>query len=66
MTRTTRVSRTVALLAMTAAVVGFGAPSGGSAQEATGARWVTAWATSQQAFGRGGGGGGRREASPCG
>ena len=51
MMRTTRVRRIVALLAVTAAVVGFGAASGGSAQEAEGARWVTAWATSQQALG---------------
>jgi lysophospholipase L1-like esterase len=32
-------------------VVGFGAASGGSAQGVEGARWVTAWATSQQALG---------------
>ncbi len=51
MMRTTRVSRIVAFLAVIAAVVGFGAPSGGSAQETEGTRWVTAWATSQQGLG---------------
>ena len=51
MMTTTRVRRRVALLAVIAAVVGFRAVSGGSAQEAEGARWVTAWATSQQALG---------------
>ena len=48
MMRTTRVSRIVAFLAVIAPVVGFGAASGGSAQETEGTRWVTAWATSQQ------------------
>ncbi len=51
MMRTTRVSRIVAFLAVMAAVVGFGAASGGSAQETEGTRWVTAWATSQQGLG---------------
>jgi len=41
----------VALLVVIAVVAGFAAASGGSAQEAEGARWVTAWATSQQALG---------------
>ena len=40
-----------ALFTMIAVVVGFGAASGASAQEATGARWVTAWATSHQTLG---------------
>jgi lysophospholipase L1-like esterase len=51
MTKTTRLNRTIALLAVTTAVFGFGAAPGASAQEAEGARWVTAWATSQQALG---------------
>ena len=53
MMRTTSVRRTVAPLAVIAALVGFGAASGGagSAQEVESARWVTAWATSQQALG---------------
>ena len=49
--KTTRVRRVVALLAATTAVVGFGAAARSSAQDAEGARWVTAWATSQQAVG---------------
>ena len=51
MMRKTSVRRAVTYLAVIAAVVGFGAASGTSAQEAEGARWVTAWATSQQALG---------------
>ena len=50
MMRKTSVRRAVALLAVIAGV-GFGAASRGSAQEAEAARWVTAWATSQQALG---------------
>ena len=49
--RTTKVRRIVAFLAVIVAVVGFVAAPGGSAQETEGARWVTAWATSQQALG---------------
>ena len=51
MMRATRVRRRGVLLAVIAAVVGFGAASRGSAQEGEGARWVTAWATSQQSIG---------------
>ena len=51
MTKTTRLSRVITLLAVIAVMVGFGAAPGASAQEAEGARWVTAWATSQQALG---------------
>ena len=51
MMRKTSVRGAVVHLAVIAAVVGFGGASGGSAQEAEGTRWVTAWATSQQALG---------------
>ena len=51
MMKTTRVRMMVALLAVSA--VGFGAApvDASAAQEAGAARWVTAWATSQQALG---------------
>jgi lysophospholipase L1-like esterase len=49
--RTAKARRVMPLLAVIAAVVAFGAAPGASAQETEGARWVTAWATSQQGLG---------------
>jgi len=51
MTIDAQVTKTLTVLAVVTAMVGFGFASGASAQADTDARWVTAWGTSQQSLG---------------